>query len=328
MKALSTVDGQLLREAGLSVIEIEQAALMALSTRINADFEQACCLCLACRGRVIVSGMGKSGHIARKLAATLASTGTPAFFVHPGEASHGDMGMITADDVLLILSNSGRTDEIVTLLPLIQKKRIPLIAMTGSPHSVLAKAAQAHLDVRVAKEACPLGLAPTASTTAALAMGDALAVALLKARHFTADDFALSHPGGALGRRLLLHVSDVMITDEDLPCVGPQTTLTDALVIMTEKRFGLLLICDKHDQLKGIYTDGDLRRTLNTGANLHTLTMGDVMITHYQHIAPTALAVDALSQMQEAKITTLVVMDEGTLAGMVSMHNLLQAGVV
>ena len=328
MKALSTVDGNVLREAGLSVIEIEQAALMGLRTRINAHFEQACRLFLACKGRVIVSGMGKSGHIARKLAATLASTGTPAFFVHPGEASHGDMGMITRDDVLFILSNSGRTDEIVTLLPLIQKKQIPFIAMTGSPHSVLAKAANVHVDVSVTKEACPLGLAPTASTTAALAMGDALAVALLKARDFTKDDFALSHPGGALGRRLLLHVSDVMHAGEDLPCVTPQTPLTDALVQMTQKRFGLVLVCDNKGQLNGIYTDGDLRRTINTGANLHQITMGEVMITDYQHIAPTALAIDALSQMQNCKITVLVVLDEGRLLGIVSMHSLLQAGVV
>lgn len=328
MKATSTATDDSLIQAGLSVIEIEQAALTQLIQRVDQAFVEACRFCLACQGRVIVSGMGKSGHIARKIAATLASTGTPAFFVHPAEASHGDMGMITKDDVLLVLSNSGRTDELLALLPLVKRLAIPLIAMTGSPNSVLAKTANAHLDVSVAQEACPLGLAPTASTTTALAMGDALAVALLSARQFTADDFALSHPSGTLGRRLLLHVNDLMVKDEAIPRVSIGTLLTEALVEMTQKRLGMTVVLDKQDKVIGIYTDGDLRRTINSGINMQTALIDDVMTQSFKYTEPNVLAIDALNKMQQHKITSLAVVDNQHLCGVLHMHVLLQSGVV
>ncbi len=329
MNTPNTADDDILRTAGLSVIEIEQAALADLATRIDDTFITACRYCLGCQGRVIVSGMGKSGHIARKIAATLASTGTPAFFVHPGEASHGDMGMITQQDVLLVLSNSGRTDELLALLPLIKRLKIPLIAMTGSPHSVLATTATVHIDVSITKEACPLGLAPTASTTATLAMGDALAIALLKARNFTANDFALSHPSGTLGRRLLLHVSDLMVTGDAIPQVVSGTALTVALVEMTEKRLGMTIVVDKQYNVIGLYTDGDLRRTIESVSDLHTVTIDEVMTSEFKCVTPAILAVDALSKMQQNKITSLVVLDDSNkLCGVLHMHTLLQAGVV
>ncbi|MCD6056093.1 MAG: KpsF/GutQ family sugar-phosphate isomerase [Gammaproteobacteria bacterium] len=314
--------------AARSVIEIEQAAIGSLSSRIDEAFVSACEQCLACKGRVIVLGMGKSGHIARKIAATLASTGTPAFFVHPAEAAHGDMGMITRQDLILAISNSGRTDEILILLPFIKQQGLPLIAMTGSPHSILAKAAAVHLDVSIAEEACPLGLAPTASTTAALAMGDALAVALLKARGFTAEDFALSHPSGTLGRRLLLHVSDVMISGKAVPIVKEEDLLTDALVEINEKRLGMTVILNDTAEVAGIYTDGDLRRTLAKTADLRGLRIKDVMTKQFKKTSSTALAVDALSLMQEYKITSLVVIDNHHFCGILHMHKLLEAGIV
>lgn len=328
MNTPTTIDDESLCQAGLSVIDIEQAALAKLSTRIDANFATACRYCLNCQGRIIVSGMGKSGHIARKIAATLASTGTPAFFVHPGEASHGDMGMITANDTLLVLSNSGRTDELLALLPLIKRLNIPLIAMTGSPNSVLATTANVHLDVSVSQEACPLGLAPTASTTATLAMGDALAVALLKARNFTADDFALSHPSGTLGRRLLLHVTDLMITGEAIPRVRPNTPLTTTLIEITAKHLGIAIIVDENDIVQGIYTDGDIRRTIETITDLRQVKIDDVMTSEFKHVTPDVLAVDALNKMQQHKITSLVVLKDGKLSGVLHMHALLQAGVV
>ena len=328
MNTANSGDPDILEKAALSVIEIEKNAVSELTQRIDPAFVSACQLCLACQGRIIVSGMGKSGHIARKIAATLASTGTPAFFVHPAEASHGDMGMITKRDVMLMISYSGNTDELVTLLPLVKRLGIPLIAMTGNPGSTLAKAAKSHLSVSVKQEACPLGLAPTASTTVTLVMGDALAVALLKARGFTEDDFALSHPGGALGRRLLLRVQDIMTTGSDIPSVKSGTLLTDALVEMTQKKLGMTVILNQSENVIGIFTDGDIRRTLVDTTNIQKVAIDDVMGKHFKQIAPTLLAAEALKLMQDHKITSLIVMEDNKLVGILHMHQLLQAGVV
>jgi arabinose-5-phosphate isomerase len=284
---------------------------------------------LACRGRVVVVGMGKSGHIGSKIAATLASTGTPAFFVHPGEASHGDLGMITPVDVVIALSNSGETGEITAILPLIKRMGVPLISLTGNPHSTLATEADVNIDAGVEKEACPLGLAPTASTTAALAMGDALAVALLEARGFTAEDFARSHPGGSLGRRLLLHVADIMHKTDQVPRVHGNDSLRDALMEITAKGLGMTAVVDDADKVIGIYTDGDLRRTLDHGIDVHTARVAEVMTAGGVTIAPDRLAAEAVQLMDQKKINALLVTDaEHRLVGALNMHDLLRAGVV
>ncbi|HET8702047.1 MAG TPA: KpsF/GutQ family sugar-phosphate isomerase, partial [Nitrococcus sp.] len=287
---------------GRDVIEVEAACVLALGQRIDQVFARACRALLACRGRVIVTGMGKSGHIGGKIAATLASTGTPAFFVHPGEASHGDLGMITANDVVVALSNSGETREITILLPLIKRLGVPLIALTGKSGSTLARTATVHIDISVAEEACPLGLAPTSSTTAALAMGDALAIALLEARGFTREDFARSHPGGSLGRRLLLRIEDIMHVGERIPRVTPEALLSHALVEMTNKGLGMTAVVDAVDRVLGIFTDGDLRRALDHGVDVHTTRMAEIMTPGGRTIHAHSLAAEALQLMERYKI--------------------------
>ncbi|WP_213662708.1 KpsF/GutQ family sugar-phosphate isomerase [Stutzerimonas stutzeri] len=310
-------------------IQQETEAVEQLRSRIDERFVHACELILACKGRVVVVGMGKSGHIGRKIAATLASTGTPAFFVHPAEASHGDMGMITRDDVVLALSNSGTTSEIVTLLPLIKRLGLNLISMTGNPESVLAKAAAVNLDASVAVEACPLNLAPTSSTTVSLVLGDALAIALLEARGFTAEDFAFSHPGGALGRRLLLKVEHVMHTGERLPKVERGTSLRDALLEMTRKGLGMTVVVERDGRLAGIFTDGDLRRTLDKGIDVRQSLIDDVMTARGKTANADMLAAEALKIMEDHKINSLVVIDDAGLpVGALNMHDLLRAGVM
>jgi len=316
-------------ETAQRTIRLEIEAVEQLNARINADFVQACELILDCKGRVVVVGMGKSGHVGRKIAATLASTGTAAFFVHPAEASHGDMGMITQDDVVLALSNSGTTSEIVTLLPLIKRLGITLISMTGNPNSVLAKAAAVNLDASVAIEACPLNLAPTSSTTASLVLGDALAIALLEARGFTAEDFAFSHPGGALGRRLLLKVEHVMHTGERLPRVPRGTSLRDALLEMTQKGLGMTVIVEADGRLAGIFTDGDLRRALDKGVDVRQTRIDEIMTVHGKTAHAEMLAAEALKIMEDHKISSLVVVDDQELPiGALNMHDLLRAGVM
>ncbi|WP_018938205.1 MULTISPECIES: KpsF/GutQ family sugar-phosphate isomerase [unclassified Thioalkalivibrio] len=316
------------RNLALAVLNDEAEAVRNLAQRIDDRFLEACRCILACKGRVIVTGMGKSGHIGSKLAATLASTGTPAFFVHPGEASHGDLGMITREDVVIALSNSGETDEIITILPLIRRLGVPLIAMTGNPGSRLGADATVHLDVSVEREACPLGLAPTSSTTAALAMGDALAVAVLDARGFTANDFARSHPGGRLGRRLLVHVADIMHTGGAIPRITPDAPLKDALFEITRKGLGLVIVAGADDEIQGVFTDGDLRRTLDAGHSLDGLTIGEAMTTGGHTAQPDWLAVEALEAMESRRINALPVTDaENRLVGVINMHDLLRAGV-
>lgn len=315
--------------AGRRALAIELRGLAALEQRVGAPFARACRLCLECGGRVVVSGMGKSGHVGSKIAATLASTGTPAFFLHPAEASHGDMGMITRSDVLIALSNSGETPEILTLLPHVARLGVPLIALTGNSASTLAKAAQVHLDVGVAEEACPLNLAPTASTTATLAMGDALAVALLEARGFTRDDFARSHPGGSLGRKLLLHVDDVMRRGDALPRSGPDTPLAEGLLEMSRKGLGMTVIVDADDRVVGVFTDGDLRRALDHRVDVHAAAMRDVMTVPCKSIGPRELAAEAVRLMETHRITALpVVATDGRLVGALNVHDLLRAGVM
>lgn len=315
--------------AGRRVIEIEAAAVTALGERVGEAFAAAARLMYACDGRVIVTGMGKSGHIGGKIAATLASTGTPAFFVHPGEAGHGDLGMLTGNDVVMALSNSGETAEILTLLPLIKRLGLPLIALTGKSESTLARRADVHLDVAVAVEACPLDLAPTSSTTAALAMGDALAIALLEAREFTAEDFARAHPGGALGRRLLLRLEDVMHSGDDMPLVGETTPLTDALLEMTRTRLGMTGVVDDGGRLSGLFTDGDLRRALDDGADVRGTPIAEVMTRSPRTAGPDMLAAEALHMMETHKINGLMVVDdERRPLGALNMHDLLRAGVV
>lgn len=310
-------------------IRLELQAVEELLPRIDGDFVRACELILSSKGRVVVVGMGKSGHVGNKIAATLASTGTTAFFVHPAEASHGDMGMITRDDVVLALSNSGSTAEIVTLLPLIKRLGIKLISMTGNPESVLAKAAEVNLDASVSKEACPLNLAPTSSTTASLVLGDALAIALLEARGFTAEDFAFSHPGGALGRRLLLKVENVMHTGDGLPTVKSGTSLREALLIMTQKGLGMTVVTDCNGLLAGIFTDGDLRRTLDREIDLRLATIDQVMTAHGKTARAEMLAAEALKIMEDHKISALVVVDDNDRpVGALNMHDLLRAGVM
>ncbi|MEE4146412.1 MAG: KpsF/GutQ family sugar-phosphate isomerase [Halieaceae bacterium] len=309
-------------------IKMESEAVAALEERIGAGFERACELLLETRGRVIVTGMGKSGHIARKIAATLASTGTPAFFVHPGEASHGDMGMITAQDAVIALSNSGAVAEIVTLLPLLKRMGTVLISMTGNDQSALAKASDVHLDTGVETEACPLDLAPTSSTTTALVMGDALAIALLEARGFTADDFAFSHPGGTLGKKLLLKVEDVMRSGDAIPRVEPDTPLSEALLEISNKGLGMTTVLDKQGQLAGIFTDGDLRRTLKARIDINETPMGRLMSTGAKTASPGMLAAEAMRIMEENEISSLVVVKEdNTVAGVIHLMHLLHAGL-
>ncbi|WP_312905074.1 KpsF/GutQ family sugar-phosphate isomerase [Stutzerimonas nitrititolerans] len=316
-------------EAAQRTISLEIEAVEQLRSRIDEHFVRACELILACKGRVVVVGMGKSGHIGNKIAATLASTGTAAFFVHPAEASHGDMGMITRDDVVLALSNSGTTNEIVTLLPLIKRLGITLISMTGNPASVLAKAAAVNLDASVAAEACPLNLAPTSSTTASLVLGDALAIALLEARGFTAEDFAFSHPGGALGRRLLLKVEHVMHSGAQLPQVNRGTSLRDALLEMTQKGLGMTVVLDEDGGLAGVFTDGDLRRTLDKGIDVRQAQIDQVMTARGKTATADMLAAEALKIMEDNKINALVVIDEQNRPiGALNMHDLLRAGVM
>ena len=313
-----------------AVIETEADAVRDLASRIGEAFYQACEYMLHCSGRIVVTGMGKSGHIGGKIAATLASTGTPAFFVHPGEASHGDLGMITPQDVVLALSNSGETDEILTILPLIKRLGVPLISLTGNPASRLAVEADVHLDISVDKEACPLGLAPTSSTTATLVMGDALAVSLLESRGFTADDFALSHPGGRLGKRLLLHVEDIMHTGDGIPRTAAEASLSEALVEMTRKGLGMTIIVDANNQVIGVFTDGDLRRVLDHGeVNVRELSIADCMTRNCKTIQPDQLAAEALQLMDSKRINALPVVDaQQQLIGAINMHDLLRAGVV
>ena len=311
------------------VLDIEARAVNDLRARLDESFLAACELCLETPGRIVVVGMGKSGHISSKIAATLASTGTPSFFVHPGEASHGDLGMITAQDVLLAISNSGETEEILTILPLVKRMGAKLIAMTGNAESTLAKSADVHLDVSVAEEACPLNLAPTASTTATLAMGYALAVALLELRGFTPEDFAMSHPGGSLDKRLLLRVSDVMQSGDAVPAVTPEVALTDGLMEMTEKGLGMTAIVDGDNRIAGIFTDGDLRRTLDTGVDVRSTRMDEVMHTNCKTISADVLAIEAVVLMEENKITSLLVADaEGRLVGALNVHDLFRAGIM
>lgn len=311
------------------VLAIEARAVDALRERLNADFVAACELCLQTPGRVVVTGMGKSGHVSNKIAATLASTGTPAFFMHPAEASHGDLGMITSQDLLLAISYSGETAEVVTILPLVKRMGAKLISMTGNPKSTMAMAADVHLDVSVAEEACPLKLAPTASTTATLAMGDALAVALLKSRGFTAEDFARSHPSGSLGKRLLLRVADVMRTGDRIPAVRADVTLRDGLMEMTDKGLGMTAIVDADFGIQGIFTDGDLRRTLDTGADIHTTKIRDVMHPNCKTTSADVLAAEALRMLEENKITSLLVADENRrLVGALNIHDLFREGLM
>lgn len=313
-----------------AVLNVEAEAIQQLKSRINDDFVEACGFMLACEGRIVVTGMGKSGHIGNKIAATLASTGTPSFFMHPGEASHGDLGMITAKDVVLALSNSGETDEILTILPLIKRMKVPFITLTGNPSSRMAQAATINIDVSVSKEACPLGLAPTASTTAALAMGDALAVSLLEERGFTSNDFALSHPGGRLGRRLLLHISDIMQTGQNIPRVSASATLGEALLEMSDKRLGMTTIVDDNNILLGLFTDGDLRRLMDhTHVDVHNMQVSEHMTADPKRAQANMLAAEGLQLMEEFKVNALPVVDEeNRVVGAFNMHDLLRSGVV
>ena len=316
--------------SGRRVLEVETQGLAALAGRIDGAFTAACRLLLACRGRIVCIGMGKSGHVARKIAATLASTGTPAFYVHPGEAGHGDLGMITDDDAVLALSYSGETDELLMLLPVLKRQGNALVAMTGRPDSTLATTADIHLDVSVPAEACPLDLAPTTSTTASLALGDALAVALLEARGFTADDFARSHPAGSLGRRLLLHITDVMHSGDEIPRVHADATLSEALVEMSRKRLGMTAVIDGDGRLLGLYTDGDLRRSLDDAAvDLRVTRIDQVMTRTPKSIGSDALAVEAARMMEDHKINALLVVDDALrVVGALNIHDLLRARVV
>lgn len=309
-------------------LKIEQAAIQNVSDNLDDSFAQACQLCLECTGKVVVTGMGKSGHIANKVAATLASTGTPAFYMHPGEANHGDLGMLGANDVLIAFSNSGETDEILTLLPILKRRNIRIIAVTGKPHSMLAQRSDVHLNASVNEEACPLNLAPTASTTAALALGDALAVSLLEIRGFTPEDFALSHPGGSLGRRLLLTIGDIMRVGAQIPMVRSQTTLSAALVEISQKGLGMTSVLDKNDQLIGIFTDGDLRRTLDDKVDIHNTLIDEVMTREFVCVRRDDRAADALELMEKKKITALLVKNDEQLVGALNIHDLFKAGVM
>jgi arabinose-5-phosphate isomerase len=314
---------------GKRVLDIESRAVAALAGRLDGSFADALAILLACRGRVVVSGIGKSGHVAHKIAATLASTGTPAFFVHPAEASHGDLGMITAEDVMIALSNSGESAELVTIVPLAKRRGAKLIAITGNAGSTLAREADVHLYAAVAEEACPLGLAPTASTTAALALGDALAVAALEARGFSSEDFARSHPGGTLGRKLLTHVRDIMRTGDDVPAVPDTIALADALLVISGKGLGMTAVLDSAGRVAGLITDGDLRRALGRGVDLRHARAVDVMTRDPRVIGPDRLAVEAVEEMERTRINGLLVVDgNGELVGAFNMHDVLRAGVI
>lgn len=313
---------------GRAVIETEAQAVFELGKRLDQSFERACELLLDCKGRIVVTGMGKSGHIGKKIAATLSSTGSPAFFMHPGEASHGDLGMITQQDTVLALSNSGSTNELIILLPLLKRLNVPLIALTGNSYSLLAQQATIHLDVSIHQEACPLGLAPTTSTTVALVMGDALAIALLQARGFSADDFARSHPGGILGKRLLLRVDDIAHTNEALPVIHEKATIREALLEVSAKKLGMTCVVDAQGFLVGVYTDGDVRRTLTQNHDLNTTLLQDVMTRQTQTIYEGLLAAEALAIMQKHTITALVIVDaQHRPLAVVHLHDLLRAGV-
>ena len=327
--AMSAVDEERLISLAREVLEIEALAVQRLAPRLGADFLKACRACLECRGRIIVTGMGKSGHVGRKIAATLASTGSPSFFLHPGEASHGDAGMITRDDIVIAVSYSGETAEIAAILPVIKRLGVTLIIMTGSPRSMLARSADVVLDVSIETEACPLNLAPSASTTAALAMGDALALALSEAHGFTAEDFALSNPAGSLGRRLLLHVADVMHTGDDVPQVTGDTLLSDALVEMTRKGFGMTAVVGPQREILGVFTDGDLRRALDHRVDVHDTVVARVMTAAPKTIRPNVLAAEAVHTLEQYKITALLVVDDaGRLVGVLNVHDLFRAGVM
>lgn len=310
-------------------LDIESRALSHLSARLDDAFAQACRLCMDIAGRVVVTGMGKSGHIATKIAATLASTGTPSFFMHPAEASHGDLGMITRHDLLLAISYSGETQEVLTILPLIKRMGGPLVSMTGNPRSTLARVSDVHLNIAVEEEACPLNLAPTASTTATLAMGDALAVALLKSRGFTAEDFARSHPSGSLGKRLLLRVADVMHAGDEVPAVQPDVKLRDGLIEMTQKGLGMTAVVDSDSRILGIFTDGDLRRALDEGADVHSTSMREVMHEGCKTTSADVLAAEVINTLEENKITSVLVTDDDDkLVGALNVHDLFRAGIM
>lgn len=313
---------------GKRVLTIESAAIARLKDQLDNNFDNACQLCLDCSGKIIVMGMGKSGHIADKLAATLASTGTPSFFVHPGEASHGDLGMISRSDVVIALSNSGKTEEIVSLLPILNNMGIKIIAMTGDKNSKIATASDVHIDVGVAEEACPMNLSPTASTTAALAMGDAIAVALLEKRGFSVEDFAKSHPGGSIGKKLLLLVKDIMHTDKQIPIVFQDQKLAQGLIEMSEKALGMTAVINETGELVGIFTDGDLRRTLEANVDIQTTLMREVMTQNCITVTPNFLAVKAVEIIQDKKITSLVVVEENKIVGALNIHDLFRAGVM
>jgi len=326
---VNVIDKAKLTRLAIAVIDTEIEAVQALRQRIDEDFIKACDFMLHCQGRIIVIGMGKSGHIGGKVAATLASTGSPSFFVHPGEASHGDLGMVTEKDVVLAFSNSGETSEILTILPLIKRLAIPFIAITGRPNSTLATMASAHIDVSVEREACPLGLAPTSSTTAALVMGDALAIALLETRGFTAEDFARSHPGGLLGRRLLLRVSDIMHKDEAIPVTVESALISEALIEISAKGLGMTAVVNDKQAVIGVFTDGDLRRVLSHEINIHTETLAKFITRDCKTGHPDMLAAEALELMQRYKINALLIVDKAQqLCGAINMHDLLRAGVV
>lgn len=323
------MDKEQLKKLGLAVIETEMAGIEALKKQINDNFAKACEIMMACEGRIVVTGMGKSGHVGSKIAATLASTGSPAFFVHPGEASHGDLGMITSKDVVVALSNSGETGEILTILPIIKRLGVPLISITGNPNSTLSTTATINIDASVEKEACPLGLAPTTSTTVALVLGDALAVALLDAKGFTAEDFALSHPGGSLGRRLLLHVSDIMHKDNNIPAVSEEATLKDALLEMSKKGLGMTAITAADQTVLGVFTDGDLRRTLDKDIDIHSAKIANVMTKNCKTLDQHILAAEALNYMQQHSINDLLIVDNNNkLIGALNMQDMLKAGVI
>jgi arabinose-5-phosphate isomerase len=324
-----TTESAPLIDRGRRVLATEAQAVAALEHRLSEDFAAACRLMLACQGRIVVTGMGKSGHVGGKIAATLASTGSPSFFLHPAEAMHGDIGMITSKDLLLAISNSGETDELITMLAVIKRLDVPMIVLTGNHASTLARHATVTLDVSVPAEACPLNLAPTTSTTATLAMGDALAVAVLEARGFTEEDFARSHPGGSLGRRLLLHVGDIMRTGDDLPAVGPDTPLSAGLLEMSRKGLGMTAIVDDARRVIGVFTDGDLRRVLDRQLDVHATRMHEVMTANCKVARPRMLAVEAVHLMETHFITALPVVDDaGVLAGALNVHDLLRAGVM
>jgi arabinose-5-phosphate isomerase len=323
------VDKEKICKLAQEVLKTEAEAVLNLQKSINDDFIEACKLLLKCEGRIIVTGIGKSGHIGNKIAATLASTGSPAFFMHPGEASHGDIGVITKKDVVIALSNSGNTEEILAILPIIKLINVPLISMTSNPNSALAKTSNVHLNTRVEKEACPLNLVPTSSTTATLALGDALAIALLESKGFTAKDFARSHPGGTLGKRLFLRVKDLMKTGDAMPKVGIDTTVANALIEVNNKRLGMTVVVNNDDTIAGIFTDGDLRRTVEKNFDIHKTKISDVMTKNCKTATEEMLAAEAVQIMEQYRITSLVIVNKNTVPyGVIHMHDLLTSGLI